>query len=394
MKTEHSTSLQQEQALQRSNAHKARGTASSSAPAENQPFAALLAGLGQAAEPDDQTLATEDSTTDATLLSNGEEPVPEDAAALAALLAQSFGLNQASQANEQGTTEATSTPNNTPRRGRGTAGGILGTAELQQARGHTAPGRSVSAMAQSDDRTQAPPVALTQQAPSNDAPQQSWHMLSPGHPGSALEVEAAPIDSTTPSTTDTPLVSLSAGSAQTDAQPGGQMGSDVGTGDNSTVTTDPQASDSAQTPDFSQNLEQAMDSLGAQVSYWASNNIQRATMRLDAGLKNALEVEVRLKDGVAQLDFRTDDEQAREAIKAQATSVLTELLARSGIALEGLSVNTSSPDQGSRQYGEGAPTGWTALGRGNGRNDPGTDTIGTQPPAHRPAPQGALDVFA
>lgn len=322
-----------------------------------------------------------------------DRQLPPPQAALSALGEAAAEVGAGTPLTEPGDEVATAS---TTTAKRGKAAGLLTTAELQLARAHTAPGHLVSAAAQTDDRQLPPPQALTQTS-TTGAESVNWHMLTPGHPGSALtpqESAPSPLQDTSTTLTTTNAVTA----AQSDSSPSGDAaGSGMGAdGSNDTTTVaDAVGSENSTPTDFAQNLDQAMDSLGAQISYWASNSIRRATVRLNAGLKDALEVDVRIKDGSAQLDFRTNDTQARQLIQAQAPSVLSELLAKSGIGLEGLSVAAGNAGGQNKQgYGEASQPGWTPLGRQT------MDTLGTAATEMSRSTQGSrhgnggLDVFA
>ncbi|MDV7398932.1 flagellar hook-length control protein FliK, partial [Arthrospira platensis SPKY1] len=82
----------------------------------------------------------------------------------------------------------------------------------------------------------------------------------------------------------------------------------------------------------------AFQELGDQVSLWAAGQTRKASLHLEAGLREALEVDVSLNGDKAQLVFRTDDAQARDAIKAHAYQILSEMLSQAGIGLDSLSV--------------------------------------------------------
>ena len=86
----------------------------------------------------------------------------------------------------------------------------------------------------------------------------------------------------------------------------------------------------------------AFQELGQQVSLWAAGNTRKASLLLEAGLKEALEVDVSLQGDKAQLTFRTDDATAREALRAHAYEVLNDMLSRAGIGLDSLSIGGRS----------------------------------------------------
>ena len=441
MKTESSNTVQREQSAQRSQAHHGR-TATDQG--HHKPFAQLLADLGTETASDmassEEPSLTEDAKNQLFADQNqaGVAPLPnalslvvqnmealagqeappttdaegqEQAQGVGRLLKEAGFLqpgdriSELAQADDReepppqaalnGLAETASPQDSasSPKRGKGA--GLLTTAELQSARAHAGLGRHVASAAQTEDRTLPPPQALAQaQASSSAAEPVAWHMLSPGQPTSALSPSTDTSAALSPDNSVTGATPVQP--TQSQAQTGGDNSQGLGTGTSAESGTVPDlpGSEQAAAPDFAQNLDQAMDSLGAQVSYWASNHIRRATVRLDAGLKEALEVDVRIKDGAAQLDFRTNDTVARQLIQSQAPGVLSDLLARSGIGLEGVSVGAGNTgDRGHQAYNQSEQTGWTPLVPGNDRATSVSATNNGQP-AHRSPHPGGLDVFA
>ncbi len=126
-----------------------------------------------------------------------------------------------------------------------------------------------------------------------------------------------------------------------------QTGGSAGRGDAQGVGNGPLATDTAP-KGFALSLGRAMgeafDQLGTQISMWASQNMKRASISLDTGLGQALEVDVSLQDGQAQLAFRTDDAVARAALQNNAQQVMADLLARNGLGLAGLSVGARAQE--------------------------------------------------
>lgn len=182
--------------------------------------------------------------------------------------------------------------------------------------------------------------------------------------------------------------------------PSSGSGADLGTGAASSQDNNTSAAsgpDAAPTESFAERMDQAMqeafDSLGAQVSVWASQNTKRAAMRLDAGLRDALEVDVTLKDRQAHIHFRTDDAQARETIRAQAQTILADLLARQGMDLGSVSVGTQGGDANGRSSGQSESSqGWRGLHRALDRV--GGSEATEQAVQIRPRSQRALDLYA
>ncbi len=80
-------------------------------------------------------------------------------------------------------------------------------------------------------------------------------------------------------------------------------------------------------------LHGAFEAIGAQVSLWSAGRAQRASFDVRDGLDTPLTVDVQVTDGVAQLQFRTDDAALRQLIQAQAPTALADAMARAGLAL-------------------------------------------------------------
>lgn len=117
------------------------------------------------------------------------------------------------------------------------------------------------------------------------------------------------------------------------ASPGGWLGSTVGA---ASVT----ASDAAVVVKPSYIAEQ--------VSYWISNDVQKAEMKLDGLGASPVEVSISMNGNQAHVAFRTDEVQARDALE-NASVQLKEMLQRDGVVLSGMSVGTS----GSGEAGAG-----------------------------------------
>ncbi len=189
----------------------------------------------------------------------------------------------------------------------------------------------------------------------------AWHMLQPGQPGSAL-TEA----SLNASSWGQAVATAAGGLGQSGQGQAGGDGSAQGGASQARVWLDQPGAPGGNdiTPgaeaDFAMSLGEAMgdayEALGTQVSVWSAANTKRASMTVDLGQERALEVDVSLNDGKAQLAFRTDDVQVRENLRTQAETILSDLLARSGIALDGLSVGGQQTGRGHEQGTAGQPT--------------------------------------
>lgn len=76
------------------------------------------------------------------------------------------------------------------------------------------------------------------------------------------------------------------------------------------------------------------------VSYWISNNVQNAEMKLDGVGDRPVEVSIRMQGNEAHVAFRTDELQTRAALES-ASEHLKDLLHREGLVLSGVSVGTA-----------------------------------------------------
>ena len=79
----------------------------------------------------------------------------------------------------------------------------------------------------------------------------------------------------------------------------------------------------------------------AKVSYWISNDVQKAEMKLEGLGDKPVEVTISMNGNQAHVAFRTDEVQARDALE-NASLQLKEMLQRDGVVLSGMSVGTSA----------------------------------------------------
>ncbi len=212
-------------------------------------------------------------------------------------------------------------------------------------------GKAVSTAARAAGRTLPPPQALVQAMGLDASAAQAWHMSTPGTPGSRLQSDGALasddsnrlLDEPSGAATTLTSASQSQGSQGSDDSAGDQTGTfSAASGASETHNLAEGSTEQNPNTPFAQSLGEAMgeafQNLGTQVSYWAGQNVRRASINLDIGTDQPLQVEVTLDGDKAQLDFRTNDASARAALQYNAEPVLNDLLARSGLGLAGLSV--------------------------------------------------------
>ncbi|WP_233506033.1 flagellar hook-length control protein FliK [Rhodoferax lacus] len=120
-------------------------------------------------------------------------------------------------------------------------------------------------------------------------------------------------------------------------------------------------------PDFSQPgagapvLAPEMQ-VAEQVSYWVSQNVQNAELKLDGLGQSPVEVSISLQGNEAQISFRTDEAATRDVLQG-AGAQLKEMLLREGLVLTGVSVGGSGSGQadgGQRRDRQTARQGVTA----------------------------------
>ncbi len=210
-------------------------------------------------------------------------------------------------------------------------------------------GKAVAAAAKTAGRNLPPPQVLMQVMGLDPSAAQAWHMSTPGEPAGRL-VAQTQANETTPQDTALPVSSdaitspaRSTDQSATGSQDGApSMATDSAQSDN---LTEPSPAAGSDTP-FAQSLSEAMGDafhqLDTQVSFWMGQNVRRASINLDLGTDQPLQVDVSLDGESAQLDFRTNDPEARAALQNHAEPVLNELLARNGLGLSGFSVGTQS----------------------------------------------------
>ena len=83
--------------------------------------------------------------------------------------------------------------------------------------------------------------------------------------------------------------------------------------------------------------------LAETVSYWATQGVQNAELKLDGPGGERVEVRISLKGEDAHIDFRTDQPEIRRILEGAATH-LKDILAGEGLVLSGVSVGTSGQE--------------------------------------------------
>jgi flagellar hook-length control protein FliK len=98
-------------------------------------------------------------------------------------------------------------------------------------------------------------------------------------------------------------------------------------------------------PDYSQSGAAAPITspdmqVAEQVTYWVSQNVQNAELKLEGLGHSPVEVSISVQGKEAQITFRTDEAATRGVLEA-ASAHLKDMLQREGMVLTGVSVGTS-----------------------------------------------------
>lgn len=180
-------------------------------------------------------------------------------------------------------------------------------------------------------------------------------------------------------------------STGTDGQPGTGLGGEALGGTDLAERSAPAEEAAATAEQWQGPWAEAMDQVAQQISYWVGQGgVRQATLRVGSGMQQAMDVKLSMKNGRAEIEFRTDHEDARNAIAAGGTEVLRELLAHSGIDLGQVSVGAQNAGAGADgqagQAAQGTPQDPQAAGTA-----PADTLLATQQPRH--AASAGLDLY-
>lgn len=139
-----------------------------------------------------------------------------------------------------------------------------------------------------------------------------------------------------------PGASLSVGEAGAAGTASGDHADDAHTGEQDGQGSD--ASDAAA----------ETEAEGNQISHWGTQNLRHASLRVGQAGEDAIDIQLSVKGQEAQIDFRTDNAEARASLENSADESLSELLQRSGIQLAGVSVGSQGQASG-RNASSGDP---------------------------------------
>lgn len=154
--------------------------------------------------------------------------------------------------------------------------------------------------------------------------------------------------------------------------------------------------DGTQAPDepdlFSQELADAGDASAEADAAWGAGSLRHASLRV-GDADSSIDIQLALQGQSLSVDFRTDDAHARASLAQHASTALSDLLQRSGIALTDVSVGAQAQGQGSSgQDRPGRPAANSGL-RGISATEGGTLDSARATPARRPDGDSGLDLF-
>jgi flagellar hook-length control protein FliK len=189
---------------------------------------------------------------------------------------------------------------------------------------------------------------------------------------------------------------------------GGAASSDIGAGGDAAMAvgaaqggdlggTSDHGSDTAGSDQNGQGTEaqgNGVDGDEQTISHWGTQNLRHASLRVGQEGQDAIDIQLSVKGQEVQVDFRTDDANARQTLENSADGTLADLLQRSGIQLAGVSVGAHTASGGEQRHAGPGESGGARPARSGDR----VSGEATAPVAPRPAPLRAdgsrpLDLF-
>lgn len=145
----------------------------------------------------------------------------------------------------------------------------------------------------------------------------------------------------------------------TTAQPAGRSADSPGAGSggpgaDTGATAEVAAPDTTQTAPHDA-MEQTMERLSAQVSYWATQGSQRANLTIAGDQAGPLNVSIAFEKGEINVHFETDEESVREALQTGAEEILNRLLEAKGMTLGSVSIGLGQSDARQAPNSQQAP---------------------------------------
>ncbi|MBU4180329.1 MAG: flagellar hook-length control protein FliK [Gammaproteobacteria bacterium] len=192
---------------------------------------------------------------------------------------------------------------------------------------------------------------------------------------------------------------LAAGAAGAGLVSAAMPGADAGSGQpgQSSEQASPEGAEyPLEEADASTPFETLTEEDAAGLGAWNPQNLRQASLRVGEGSEEAIDIRLSLAGEELNVDFRSDNAETRASLQQSAGAQLSDLLARSGIQLGGVSVGAQQQGQGQPgQPGEpGSQTG-TRGARAPAASDAGAAASVQAPAQPRPRSDGSqpLDMF-
>jgi len=125
---------------------------------------------------------------------------------------------------------------------------------------------------------------------------------------------------------------------------------------------------------------------------WTTANLRQASLRVGQGAEEAIDIELSLRGQEVNIEFRTDNAEARNTLQANAGQTLADMLQRSGMQLTGLSVGGQTMSERHPSGSDSAP----APSRHPDKSRPATSVADAAPAPPRSGVNGgtsSLDLF-
>lgn len=192
---------------------------------------------------------------------------------------------------------------------------------------------------------------------------------------------------------------LAAGAAGAGLVSAAMPGADAGSGQpgQSSEQASPEGAEyPLEEADASTPFETLTEEDAAGLGAWNPQNLRQASLRVGEGSEEAIDIRLSLAGEELNVDFRSDNAETRASLQQSAGAQLSDLLARSGIQLGGVSVGAQQQGQGQPgQPGEPGSQAGTRGARAPAASDAGAAASVQAPAQPRPRSDGSqpLDMF-
>lgn len=168
------------------------------------------------------------------------------------------------------------------------------------------------------------------------------------------EAASVPRSDTTETEGSGPSVAI-ANPVDPSAPPMGAGADGAGAGADTSAASMPTA-DAPQATPAHDAMEQTMERLSAQVSYWASQGSQRASLTIADDQAGPIDVSISFEKGEVSVHFETDEDAVREALQSGAEDILNRLLEAKGMTLGSVSIGLGQNDNRQPPQQQSAPS--------------------------------------